>query len=76
MLLTKGDLVRIPANSCLTKRITELSLIDRFVYLKKPTMGIFMEYTNHEQEGIVFIKNSYWMIELKNIKYVERENVS
>jgi hypothetical protein len=55
--------------------MSELSLIDRYVYLKEPTMGIFMEYTN-EQKGVVFIKNSYWMIELKNIRYVEKENVS
>jgi len=75
MWLRKGDLVRIPANSCLTKRVSELSLIDKYVYLKEPTMGIFMGYTN-EQKGLVFIKNSYWMIELKNIRYVEKENVS
>jgi len=75
MWLRKGDLVRIPANTCLTKRISDLSLIDRYYYLKKPTMGIFMEYTN-EQKGLVFIKNSYWMIELKNIRYVEKENVN
>ena len=75
MWLRKGDLVRVPANSCLTKRVSELSLIDKYVYLKKPTMGIFMEYTT-EQKGLVFIRNSYWMIELKNIRFVEKENVS
>tara|TARA_Y100000592_G_scaffold24947_1_gene39105 strand:- start:2580 stop:2807 length:228 start_codon:yes stop_codon:yes gene_type:complete len=70
MWLAKGDLVRIPAQSCLTKRMSELSLIDQYTYLKEPTMGIFMGYTN-EQKGIVFIKNNYWMIDLKDIKYVE-----
>lgn len=74
MWLAKGDLVRIPAESCLTKRLTELSLIDQYTYLKEPTMGIFMGYTN-EQKGIVFIKNNYWMIDLKNIRYVETKNV-
>ncbi len=62
--------MRIPAQSCLTKRMSELSLIDQYTYLKEPTMGIFMGYTN-EQKGIVFIKNNYWMIDLKDIKYVE-----
>ena len=74
MWLAKGDLVRIPAESCLTKRLTELSLIDQYTYLKEPTMGIFMGYTN-EQKGIVFIKNNYWKIDLKNIRYVETKNV-
>ena len=74
MWLAKGALVRIPAESCLTKRLTELSLIDQYTYLKEPTMGIFMGYTN-EQKGIVFIKNNYWMIDLKNIRYVETKNV-
>ena len=74
MWLAKGDLVRIPAESCLTKRLTELSLIDQYTYLKEPTMGIFMGYTN-EQKGIVFIKNNYWMIDIKNIIYVETKNV-
>tara|TARA_R110002012_G_scaffold291736_1_gene486342 strand:+ start:413 stop:565 length:153 start_codon:yes stop_codon:yes gene_type:complete len=50
-------------------------LIDKYVYLKEPTMGIFMDYTDGTK-GVVFIKNSYWMIELKNIRYVEKENVS
>ena len=75
MWLAKGDLVRIPAESCLTKRINDLSLIDQYTYLKQPTLGIFMGYTS-EQKGIVFIKNNYWMIELKNIKYVEAKNAS
>ena len=75
MWLAKGDLVRIPAQSCLTKRLSDLSLIDQYTYLKEPTLGIFMQYTN-EQKGVVFIKNNYWMVDLKNIKYVEIKNVS
>jgi hypothetical protein len=75
MWLRKGDLVRIPANTCLTKRLSELALIDKYVYLKEPTMGIFMDYADGTK-GLVFIKNSYWMVELKNIRYVEKENVS
>ena len=75
MWLAKGDLVRIPAQSCLTKRLSDLTLIDQYTYLKEPTLGIFMQYTN-EQKGVVFIKNNYWMVDLKNIKYVEIKNVS
>ena len=75
MWLAKGDLVRIPAESCLTKRLSDLSLIDQYTYLEEPTLGIFMGYTS-EQKGIVFIKNNYWMIELKNIKYVEVKDAS
>jgi hypothetical protein len=75
MWLAKGDLVRIPANSCLTKRVSELSLIDKYIYLKEPTLGIFVRYTN-EQKGLVFINDNYWMIELKNINHVRVKNVS
>ena len=75
MWLAKGDLVRIPAQSRLTKRMSELALIDQYTYLKEPTMGIFMGYTN-EDKGVVFIKNNYWMVDLKNIKYVEVKSVS
>ena len=55
--------------------MNELALIDQYTYLKEPAMGIFMGYTN-ENKGIVFIKNNYWMIDLKNIKYVEVKSVS
>lgn len=75
MWLAKGDLVRIPANSCLTKRVSELSLIDKYIYLKEPTLGIFVRYTN-EQKGLVFINDNFWMIELKNINHVRVKNVS
>tara|TARA_Y100000592_G_C5447662_1_gene306916 strand:+ start:404 stop:571 length:168 start_codon:yes stop_codon:yes gene_type:complete len=55
--------------------MSELALIDQYTYLKEPTMGIFMGYTN-EDKGVVFIKNNYWMVDLKNIKYVEVKSVS
>jgi len=67
MWLAKGDLVRIPANSCLTKRVNELALIDKYTYLAEPTVGIFMKYTV-EHRAVVFIKNSYWTIELENVR--------
>ena len=41
MWLTKGDLVRVPANSCLTKRLNELALIDKFIYLENQPLEYF-----------------------------------
>ena len=67
MWLTKGDLVRVPANSCLTKRLNELALIDKFIYLEKPTVGIFLKYIDNN--GLLFINNNYWMVDLNNVKY-------
>lgn len=57
MSLTKGDLVRVPANSCLTQRVNELAIIDKYTYLEKPTLGIFIRYVEHQ--ALVFINNSY-----------------
>ena len=74
MWLAKGDLVRIPANSCLTQRVSELSIIDKYQYLKKPTIGIFMKY--YEDKAVVFINNNYWMVELTNVKYAGVKNAS
>ena len=45
MSLAKGDLIRVPANTCLTRRTNELALIDAYTYLEKPTLGIFIKYT-------------------------------
>lgn len=67
MWLTKGDLVRVPANSCLTKRLNELALIDKFIYLEKPTVGIFLKYIDNN--ALLFINNNYWMVDLNNVKY-------
>ena len=67
MWLTKGDLVRGPANSCLTKRLNELALIDKFIYLEKPTVGIFLKYIDNN--ALLFINNNYWMVDLNNVKY-------
>ena len=67
MWLTTGDLVRVPANSCLTKRLNELALIDKFIYLEKPTVGIFLKYIDNN--ALLFINNNYWMVDLNNVKY-------
>ena len=75
MWLMKGDLVRIPADSCLTQRVNELALIDKYTYLEKPTIGIFMNYT-FDHQAIVFLNNNYWSVDLKNLKYAGVKNVS
>jgi hypothetical protein len=67
-MLAKGDLVRVPANSCLTQTQSELHMIDKFTYLKKPTLGIFIKYI--ETQALLFINENYWRVDLKNVRYV------
>lgn len=75
MSLVKGDLVRVPANTCLTKRVNELAIIDAYTYLKKPTLGIFIKYTL-DHNALVFINQKYWSVELKNLRYAGGKNAS
>ena len=74
MSLTKGDLVRVPANSCLTQRVSELAIIDKYTYLEKPTLGIFIKYIEHH--ALVFINNNYWMVGLSDARYAGGKNAS
>tara|TARA_R100000388_G_C7167182_1_gene122077 strand:+ start:303 stop:515 length:213 start_codon:yes stop_codon:yes gene_type:complete len=67
-MLAKGDLVRVPANSCLTQTQSELHMIDKYTYLEKPTLGIFIKYI--ETQALLFINENYWRVDLKNIRYV------
>jgi hypothetical protein len=67
-MLAKGDLVRVPANSCLTQTQSELHMIDKFTYLERPTLGIFIKYV--ETQALLFINQNYWKVELKNVKYI------
>ena len=67
-MLAKGDLVRVPANSCLTQTQSELHMIDKFTYLKRPTLGIFIKYV--ETQALLFINQNYWKVELKNVRYI------
>tara|TARA_R100000426_G_scaffold84569_1_gene63858 strand:- start:2706 stop:2924 length:219 start_codon:yes stop_codon:yes gene_type:complete len=71
----KGDLIRVPANACLTKRLSDLALIDSYVYLEKPTLGIFIKYTL-DQKALIFINDKYWSAELRDVKYAGVKNVS
>lgn len=73
-MLAKGDLVKIPANSCLTQTHSELHMIDKYIYLEKPTLGIFIKYI--DEKGLVYIKNNYWMIELGDIRHAGIKNAS
>lgn len=73
-MLTRGDLVKIPANSCLTQRQSELHMIDKYTYLEKPTLGIFIKYVDHK--GLVYINSSYWMIDLGDIRYAGANSVN
>ena len=67
-MLAKGDLVRVPANSCLTQTQSELHMIDKYTYLEKPTLGIFIKYV--ETQELLFINENYWRVDLKNVRYV------
>lgn len=75
MSLVKGDLVRVPANTCLTKRVNELAIIDAYTYLEKPTLGIFIRYTL-DHNALVFINQKYWSVELKNLRYAGVKSAS
>ena len=67
-MLAKGDLVRVPANSCLTQTQSELHMIDKYTYLKKPTLGIFIKYV--ETQALLFINHNYWKVDIRNVRYI------
>ena len=69
-MLTRGDLVRIPADTCLIQDRNELSIIDKYHYTKAPKVGIFICYERGEDVK-VFIGNEYWIVNSKDINYVE-----
>ena len=67
-MLNKGDLVRVPANSCLTQTQSELHMIDKYTYLEKPTLGIFIKYV--ETQALLFINKKYWRVNLRDVRTV------
>ena len=67
-MLNKGDLVRVPANSCLTQTQSELHMIDKYIYLEKPTLGIFIKYI--ETQALLFINKKYWRVNLRDVRTV------
>jgi|TARA_R110000744_G_scaffold44879_1_gene99986 hypothetical protein len=74
MSLIKGDLVRIPANSCLTQKQNELAMIERYTYTEKPTVGIFIRYIEHQ--ALVYINSNYWLVGLGDARYAGGKNAS
>ena len=75
MSLVRGDLVRVPANTCLTKRVNDLSLIDAYTYLEKPTLGIFIQYTQ-QNTALIFINQKYWSVGLRDVRFAGIKNAS
>ena len=73
-MLVKGDLIRVPANTRLTQRQSELHMIDNYCYTSKPTMGIFIKYEGYKTAK-VYLNEKYWTIELGSIQFSGGENV-
>ena len=68
-MLIRGDLVRVPANSCLTQTQSELHMIDKYTYLEKPTLGIFIKYV--EAQALLFINKKYWRVIIRDASAVK-----
>ena len=68
-MLIKGDLVRIPADTCIIQDRNELSIIDKYEYTKHPKLAIFISYERGEDVK-VFLNNDYWIINSKDISFV------
>lgn len=72
-MLNKGDLIRIPADTCIVKSdLQELSIIERYEYTKKPKIGIFISYIRHGDVKI-FLGDDYWIVNVKDINYVRQK---
>ena len=74
-MLVKGDLIRVPANTRLTQRQSELHMIDRYQYTSKPTMGIFMKYVDCKRVRI-YLNEKYWTVEADCISFAGADYVS
>ena len=74
-MLVKGDLIRVPANTCLTQRQSELHMIDKYQYTQKPTVGIFIKYEGYKTAQ-VFLNERYWTVDLASISFFGVANAS
>ena len=74
-MLAKGDLIRVPANTCLTQRQSELHMIDKYQYTQKPTVGIFIKYEGYKTAQ-VFLNQKYWTVDLSAISFAGINYVS
>ena len=68
-MLSRGDLIRIPANTCIIQERNELAIIDNYKYTTKPKIGIFIKY-ERDQEVTIFFENEFWIVKDKDIRYV------
>lgn len=69
-MLRKGDLIRIPADTCLVKGDPrELTIIEKYKFTKFPKIGIFVE---HERSFMikVYLDSEYWTVNNRDISPV------
>ena len=71
-MLFKGDLIRVPANTCIIQIQNELALIEKYQYTKKPEVGIFIKY-NGGNEALVWIRNDYFTVHFKDINHLREK---
>jgi hypothetical protein len=43
-------------------------MIDKYTYLEKPTLGIFIKYV--EAQALLFINKKYWRVSLRDVRTV------
>jgi len=74
-VLAKGDLIRVPANTRLTQRQSELHMIDRYTYTNKPTVGIFINYEGYKTAK-VYLNEKYWTVDVVSMQFIGVMNAS
>jgi len=70
----KGDLLHIPADTCIIQMQNELALIERYRYTKRPEVGIFIKYDTGN-DVLVYLKNEYWLVHCKDVNLLRKEAV-
>jgi len=71
-MLTKGDLVRIPADTCLTQETSipaELAMVHNYKKTNGPGIGIFIKYQNNKVK--IFLENQFWLASKRDIRFME-----
>ena len=66
LLLNKGDLIRVPADTCIIQAHSELSIIEKYRFTKKPEIGIFIKY-DRSDEAIIYLGSEYCIVRSKHI---------
>ena len=62
----RGDLIHIPADTCLIQNHNDLALIERYRYTNQPEIGIFIKYDSGN-DVLVYVKNEYYLVHSKDI---------